>query len=109
MAKQDAMGEDLKAAAETAREKGAELYETAREKGAEFAESARKQGHEYAERARDEARRIYREGERYAADIADHADDYYVEAVRSVRRHPARALGIAAGVGFLLGLVIARR
>ena len=32
MAKQDATGEDLKAAAETAREKGAELYETAREK-----------------------------------------------------------------------------
>ena len=83
--------------------------ESLKEKGTEFAESARKQGHEYAERARDEARRIYREGERYAADIADHADDYYVEAVRSVRRHPARALGIAAGVGFLLGLVIARR
>ena len=109
MAKQDAMGEDLKAAAETAREKGAELYETAREKGAEFAESARKHSHEYAERARDEARRIYREGERYAADLADHADDYYVEVARAVRRHPARALGIAAGVGFLLGLIISRR
>ncbi|WP_353144019.1 hypothetical protein [Paracoccus sp. (in: a-proteobacteria)] len=26
-----------------------------------------------------------------------------------VRRNPAQALGIAAGVGFLLGLIIARR
>ena len=83
--------------------------ESLRDKGAEFAESARKHGHEYAERARDEARRIYREGERYAADLADHADDYYVEVARAVRRHPARALGIAAGVGFLLGLIISRR
>ena len=109
MAKQDATGEDLKAAAETAREKGAELYETAREKGAEYAQTARERGQEYAERARVEARRLYREGERYATDIADHAEDYYVETSRMVRRHPAQALGIAAGVGFLLGLMIARR
>lgn len=52
---------------------------------------------------------FYREGERYAADLADHADDYYVEVSRAVRRHPAKALGVAVGVGFLLGLIIARR
>ncbi len=120
MAKYEATAEELKAQArEAADEVGKHARraadevqgaaESLRDKGAEFAESARKHGHEYAERARDEARRIYREGERYAADLADHADDYYVEVARAVRRHPARALGIAAGVGFLLGLIISRR
>ncbi len=69
----------------------------------------RERGHEYAERARDEARRLYRQGERQAGEVAAHAEEYYDEVSDMVRRNPAQALGIAAGVGFLLGLIIARR
>ena len=60
-------------------------------------------------RRRDEARRIYREGKRGAGEVAAHAEEYYDEVSGMVRRNPAQALGIAAGVGFLLGLIIARR
>ncbi len=42
-------------------------------------------------------------GERQAHEVAAHAEEYYDEVSDMVRRHPAQALGIAAGVGFLLG------
>ena len=112
--------EDAQQTAAAMRDKGAELYDTVREKGAEFVDAARQRGqeytetmrergHEYGERARDEARRIYREGKRGAGEVAAHAEEYYDEVSGMVRRNPAQALGIAAGVGFLLGLIIARR
>ena len=101
--------DEAREAAETVKEKGAEFYESAREKGAEYVEHARERGHDYAERARDEAKRLYRQGERRAGEVAAHAEEYYDEVSEVVRRNPAQALGIAAGVGFLLGLIIARR
>ena len=101
--------DEAREAAETVKEKGAEFYEAAREKGAEYVEHARERGHDYAERARDEAKRLYRQGERRAGEVAAHAEEYYDEVSEVVRRNPAQALGIAAGVGFLLGLIIARR
>lgn len=109
MAKHDATGEDLKAHAREAADEAQKAAEALREKGAEFVGTARERGHEYAERARDEARRIYREGGRRASEMATHAEEYYDEVSGMVRRHPAQALGIAAGIGFLLGLIIARR
>ena len=60
-------------------------------------------------RARSEADRLYREGERRAHEVAEYAGDYYDEMSEMVRRKPAQALGIAAGVGFLVGLILARR
>ena len=41
--------------------------------------------------------------------VAAHAEDYYDEVSDYVRRQPAVALGIAAGIGFLVGLILARR
>lgn len=66
-------------------------------------------GREYAEAARDEARRLYDRGRREAHQVAAHAEEYYDDLSQAVRRNPAQALGIAAGVGFLVGLLIARR
>ena len=37
------------------------------------------------------------------------AEGYYDEVSGMVRRNPAQALGIAAGLGFLVGLILARR
>lgn len=95
--------------AHTARNKASEAASTARDKASEAASTARELGSEYAEVARDEARRLYREGERRAGEIRAHADEYYDDVSGMVRRHPAQALGIAAGIGFLVGLMIARR
>ncbi|WP_134681367.1 DUF883 family protein [Paracoccus ravus] len=106
-------GEDIREnaeqATETLRNRGAEILETAREKTSEFVEAARGRSEEYAGQARDEARRLYREGERRAGEMAGYAEDYYDEVSAMVRRNPGQALGIAAGVGFLLGLIMARR
>lgn len=87
----------------------ADAAAAAREKSAEYVEAAKEKGAEYAERARDEADRLYRVGERKAHEVAQYAGDYYDEMSDMVRRKPAQALGIAAGVGFLVGLILARR
>ena len=87
----------------------ADMANAAKDKGAEYVEAAKEKGAEYAERAREEADRLYRAGERKATDVAQYAGDYYDEMSDMVRRKPAQALGIAAGVGFLVGLILARR
>lgn len=129
MAPADNIKKDAKAAAEEARgdiKRGAErVADAAREtmddlrnndsvrrikqNGAELAETAREKGQEYVERARDEADRLYRAGQRRAGEVADYAGEYYDDVSDMVRRKPAQALGIAAGVGFLVGLILARR
>lgn len=91
------------------KERGAELADSVRETGREYAERAREAGEEYAERARAEAERLYEAGQRKAHEVAGYAEERYDEVSEMVRRHPAQALGIAAGVGFLVGLILARR
>jgi len=76
---------------------------------ADMANTAKEKGAEYVDRARSEADRLYREGERRAHEVAEYAGDYYDEMSDMVRRKPAQALGIAAGIGFLVGLILARR
>lgn len=83
--------------------------ERVKERGAELADAARDAGREYADRARHEAERLYDEGRRRAQDVATYAEEGYDELSDMVRRKPAQALGIAAGVGFLIGLVLASR
>ena len=99
----------VKSAAADVKATAADLAATARDKGAEYVDAAREKGAEYVDRAREEADRLYRAGERKAGEVAQYAGDYYDEMSDMVRRKPAQALGIAAGVGFLVGLILARR
>lgn len=96
-------------AADRVKQGAADVADAAREKGAEMVDAARQKGAEFADRARSEADRLYRAGERRASEMAHYAEDYYDEMSDMVRRKPAQALGIAAGVGFLVGLILARR
>lgn len=125
----DKMREDARAAAEEAksdlrqgarkvaediRETASHLadnagFERLKERGAEFADQARQTGRDYAERARAGAERVYADGQRRADDVAHYAEARYDELSDMVRRHPAQSLGIAAGIGFLVGLILARR
>lgn len=77
--------------------------------GADAVETVRETSRDYADRAKHEAERLYEEGRRRANEVATHAEDYYDEVSDMVRRKPAQALGIAAGIGFLVGLILARR
>lgn len=91
------------------RERGADLADTARSASREYAEMARDKGEEYADRAKAEAERLRAVGQQKADEVAHYAEERYDEVSAMVRRHPAQALGIAAGVGFLVGLILARR
>ena len=86
-----------------------DAVDQAKAKGQEYLDTARERGAEYADRARSEADRLYRAGEKKAGEVAHYAEDYYDEVSDMIRRKPAQALGIAAGVGFLVGLILARR
>ncbi|MBV0892425.1 DUF883 family protein [Paracoccus sp. Z118] len=100
---------DLREGANEAKRTAQDAIDSAKEKGQEALDTARERGAEYAERARHEADRLYREGQRKVGEVAHYAEDYYDEMSDMVRRKPAQALGIAAGVGFLVGLILARR
>lgn len=86
-----------------------ESYDRLKERGAEFASAARDAGREYAGRARDEASRLYDASKGRANDVGAYAGERYDEVAEMVRRNPAQALGIAAGIGFLVGLVLSSR
>lgn len=59
--------------------------------------------------ARDYAERVYETGHRRAEEAAFYAELGYEEARDWARAHPGEALAIAAGIGLLFGLVVARR
>lgn len=69
----------------------------------------RERGADMADNARAEAERLYAEGQRRAGEAVHYAEDRYEDFSGVVKRHPIQSLGIAAGVGFLLGLLYARR
>lgn len=70
-------------------------------------------GREYAGRIRDAGRNlavgVYQTGHRRAEEAAFYAELGYEEARDWARSHPSQALGIAAGIGLLLGILVARR
>lgn len=103
----------LREKAEDVASQGAEAIDEARRRGAEALGAATQGAADMAANVRDEAERLYHKGERKAAKLgnqaAQEAEVYYDELSQMVRRQPATALGIAAGVGFLFGLLIARR
>lgn len=66
------------------------------------AEAAREQVAEKVETAKETVRETYEAAHKRAEDLGAQAQDY-------IRSQPGTALGIAAGVGFLIGLMAARR
>ncbi len=59
--------------------------------------------------ARDGLRVVAEKGAEGAAAAGDYAGRKYAETEDYVRDHPAASVGIAAGLGFLFGLLTARR
>ena len=97
------------AGAENLKDRGANLAQKATETAQEYADRMRDMGGEYAGRAKAEAERLYQTSQQKASEVAHYAEERYDEVSEMVRRNPAQALGIAAGIGFLVGLILARR
>lgn len=70
-------------------------------------------GREYVGQIRDAGQNlaggVYQTGHRRAEEAAFYAELGYEEARDWARSHPSQALGIAAGIGLLLGILVARR
>lgn len=67
------------------------------------------QGEALKASAMDSASALRKRGEETAAEVQKTAQEYYATAETRVRDNPAAAVGIAAGVGFLAGLILNRR
>ncbi|TNH37780.1 glycine zipper domain-containing protein [Paracoccus haeundaensis] len=83
------------------------------ERGAALADGALNVSREYVgplrKAGQDHAKRLYKAGGQRAQEAAFYAELGYEETRDLVRGYPVQALGIAAGVGVLLGLLVARR
>lgn len=87
----------------------ADLAKTARRRGADLADDLQDQGEAAMDGLRRRGRRYYRAAADQADQLRSRAAGYVDDADTAVREHPATAMGIAVGLGFLLGLVLARR
>lgn len=94
--------DDLKAGASHLTERGATTVNNALESGREYAGRIREAGQDLADG-------VYQTGRRRAEEAAFYAELGYEEARDWARSHPSQALGIAAGIGLLLGILVARR
>lgn len=60
-------------------------------------------------RVREAASGVKARGEQHLKDAQAYAEDLSAQAADAVRQQPAMAIGIAVGIGFLIGLVTSRR
>lgn len=86
-----------------------DLVKTAKRRGASMADTLRDNGEDLADELRGRARRAYNSAADQASDLRDRASGYWDDADNAVRENPATAMGIAVGVGFLLGAILTRR
>ncbi|MBM3603582.1 MAG: DUF883 domain-containing protein [Alphaproteobacteria bacterium] len=93
---------DPKNGIEDLAERGASLASDAAEATRAYVTPFHEAGQEYAER-------LYEAGQQKAQEAAFYAELGYEETRDLVRGYPIQALGIAAGVGVLIGLLLARR
>ncbi|MFU1477380.1 DUF883 family protein [Roseovarius sp. C7] len=66
-------------------------------------------GEEAAERARDMAAKVQQSGRDGLSYAQNSAEEMGAQAAQAVRNQPATAMGLAVGVGFLLGFMSGRK
>lgn len=69
----------------------------------------RARGQAVADAARDEAYNLKARGEEKVAELQNHAAELTSQANQMLRENPAAVLGVAAGAGFLVGVLLSRR
>ncbi|MFC3630811.1 YqjD family protein [Paracoccus angustae] len=93
---------DLKAGASHLAERGTAAASGVLDAGRDYLDRIREAGQDYAGR-------VYETGHKRAEEAAFYAELGYEEARDWTRSHPVQALGLAAGIGLLVGFVVARR
>ncbi len=103
------MTEAVRKTVRDAADRGTALAGETLETGRKYVGQVREAGQDYAEQAAQKADELYRAGQQKSQEAAFYAELGYEEATNMVRRNPVQSVGIAVGIGFLMGLVIARR
>jgi len=70
---------------------------------------AKARGQAAGDAAYAEASRLYKQGEKTIHHLQSQAGEFSDQAEEMVRKQPAIAMGIAAGIGFLIGLIMSRK
>ncbi|MFT4151883.1 MAG: hypothetical protein QM656_16900 [Paracoccaceae bacterium] len=87
----------------------ADMAATLKSRGENVASELRARGEHLADEVRGRARRAYSVASDQASVVKGRAQGYLDEADTAVRENPATAMGVAVGVGFLLGVMLSRR
>jgi len=98
----DTASEAARVAGETIKQHAQNVYDTGRE---QFGAAARDIG----DAATAKYSELREQAVRFAHDYRNRAQDLQGDAENYVREHPWQAMGIAAGVGLVLGILISRR
>lgn len=77
--------------------------------GSTLTEYGKAQGEHLKSAAKDQARYLREKGEQSVTYAQQSATKAYHQAEDSVRENPAAAVGIAAAIGFMVGLIAGRR
>lgn len=102
------ISEDVRRGAERASSEIRRGTETAKEKYQDVAETAREKYRDVAETARDKYRDVADNARRSYGRVRSEAGNASREVSLFVRDNPGKSVLIAAGVGFLLGLLVRR-
>ncbi len=105
----DSTIEDLNAQIADLKSQLEELAGNLKEQGRGLAADLKSRGEDVVDDVRGRARRAYSAASTQGGALKARAQDYLEEADTAVRENPATSMGIAVGVGFVLGLLLTRR
>lgn len=100
--KAEATVEDLVEQVNALKAELSDMAARAKDRGEDIADEVMSRGRRAAIRARRQAEAQFEHARELGHDYLDRAD-------HAVRNNPATAMGVAVGVGFLVGLLLARR
>lgn len=101
--------EDLNAQIAELKAQIADMAGTVKTHGENIAQGLRAKGEHVADEVRHRARRAYSAASDQADIVKSRAQGYLQEADTAVKENPATAMGVAVGVGFLMGVLLSRR
>lgn len=104
----EAAGQKARQVASSAEDRAHQLKAAAAQKAQQFSDVATDKAHDLKEAASDRAQRLKSAAEEQWEDTRVRAREAHSNAEDYIRDHPSKSILIAAGVGFVIGLIVRR-